>query len=108
MSEASRVLVRLRSGAAPPAPSTRPQVVYVLASWDDRSDTVESIHATLEGAQAAHLEHVYPARGPRGGKRPPAQPVEWVESQTPGHWTPSTDNGNEWSGWYIDQHEVKP
>lgn len=108
MSEASHVLVRLRPGAASPAPSTGPQVVYALCSWDDRSDTVESIHASIEGAQAAHLEAVHPERGPRGGRRPPAPAVEWVESRTPGHWTPDPDGPSEWSGWYIDQHEVRP
>ena len=54
--------------------------VYLLwrEDWDYRS--VESVHASLDGAKAALLDAVYPLAGPRGGKRPPRpDPIVWRE-----------------------------
>ena len=102
------VLLRVQPGPAPPAPTTTPptlalEAVFILVWFDEYSDSIVSVHRSLETAQAAYLDDVYPEAGPRGGKRPGRPTITW--SVAPGdadHWEPSSGAGR-----YIERWDVR-
>jgi len=79
---------------------------YVLSKvnndWDDNTCEIQSVHSTLEGAQAATDE---------------PEPIEWTEHASPTgfKWwaadvTVNSPSYSSWTSlnWDIEEHEVKP
>lgn len=79
-----------------------PDEVYLLwrEAWDyDEQAELISAHATLGGAQAAHLDAAWPLAGPRGGKTKPRPVVTWAHpiwskpgTPDPDYWHPDDDS----------------
>lgn len=84
-----------------------PSEVFLLVSWDERSDDVIAVCSTLERAQQRYLDERYPSKGPRGGARPAQPTITWTQSSN-GHdqWTPSGETTGHWQGHYIERREV--
>ncbi len=118
-------LIQVKLGPAPPAPSTRPPEppsVYLLwrEAWDyDERDVLIGVHATIEGAQAEHLEEAWPLKGRllqttmgRGGVLPPRGPdthgPTWIKPGTPDpvYWQP--DDGTSYGIQRWEVHSATP